>query len=88
MIEHERLYEAFVVEARDYWPMSYELLAIIAELMHTQIRQFAKANGAKGKVRPLRIPRPYADTHVAEETQVRRGTPLTSLGEYLKQLRG
>jgi hypothetical protein len=42
------------------WPLSVELLAIIAEISHAHYRAFLQANGARTGQLPkqLRIPRP------------------------------
>lgn len=71
-----------------YWPMERELLAVIAELLHSLVRITHKAHGGKGTPKPLRIPRPdapmFSDTHVATASPA---GAVMSAGQYFSAVR-
>jgi hypothetical protein len=54
----ELVIRALVAEQSEYWPMHYELLAVIAEQQSALLIAFLRAYGAKGVGKPLHVPRP------------------------------
>jgi hypothetical protein len=50
--------DLFRAEIDHYWPMERELLATIAETLHSLLLVTAKAYGGKNLPEQLRIPRP------------------------------
>lgn len=56
----ELLMDSFVKELEDYWPMERELLALIAEILHSLLLVTAKAHGGKSLPKPLKVPRPLS----------------------------
>jgi len=81
LLTDDRTWDAFDQEVRDFWPMERELLALIAELLHSLVRVTSKAHGAKSIPPQLHIPRPYDG-----KRGMAGGPPLISMGEMMKQL--
>ena len=73
MTQSELVLRAFAEEAATYWPMEYELLAVIAEQQSALLVAFLRANGAKNVGKPLTIPRPRHLTPAELDTQVSEG---------------
>jgi hypothetical protein len=70
---------AFAEEMAEYWPVEYELLAVIAEQMSALLLAFLRVHGAKNVGEPLRIPRPA--TRVADDEP-----KAISFREFARQL--
>jgi len=50
--------DLFRTELDNYWPIERELLATIAETLHSLLLVTAKVYGGKNLPEPMRIPRP------------------------------
>ncbi len=72
--------ETLATEVKDFWSYEREMLAVIAEILHSLLVVTIKANSKKGTQTPppLHIPRP----HEAEREEI----PALTMGEYLKNV--
>ena len=61
------------------WTTERELLATTVELLHSLIVITLRAHGAKDRIEPFRIPRPYDEEEVKPEA--------VGFGSFAKQLR-
>jgi hypothetical protein len=63
------------------WTTDRELLAVIAELLHSLVQVTLRVNGAKNVGPPLRIPRP------GEEPYEEPKKPAVSFGQFARDVK-